>query len=59
MIARVIWFLGGMLVARMLRERDDFEDRLDALEAEADARALDHQCPPLRDADGRERSETN
>ncbi len=58
MIARALWFCAGLLVSRLLRERDEFEDRLDALEAEADERAAG-DCPAPRDADGRERSETN
>jgi hypothetical protein len=58
MITRALWFLGGLLVSRLLRERDEFEDRLDALEAEADERAA-CDCQASRDADGRERSESN
>lgn len=58
MIARALAFVAGLLVARMLRERDDFEDRLDALEAEIEERAAGRDCKP-RDADGRERSTTN
>jgi hypothetical protein len=38
-MARLMWVLVGALVHRLLSTRDDFEDRLGALEAEADARA--------------------
>lgn len=38
MIPRLFWFLAGVLAHHLLRERDDFEDRLGAIEAEVAAR---------------------
>lgn len=41
MMARLAWVVVGALVHKLLYMRDEFEDRLEALEAEADARV---QC---------------
>lgn len=38
MIPRLLWFAAGLLVMRLLRTRDDFEERLSELEAEAEER---------------------
>jgi hypothetical protein len=37
-VSRLAWALAGALVWWALHLRDDFEDRLEALEAEADER---------------------
>lgn len=44
---RLAWFVVGAVVATLLRRRDDLEDRLGELEAEADARrdAAEPLCP--------------
>lgn len=60
MIARAFYFAAGLFVQWALQRRDNFEDRLEALEAEAEDRAeIRECCPPLRDVDGRERSTSN
>lgn len=41
-MSRLAWVLVGALVYKLLHVRDEFEDRLEALEHEADARA--QQC---------------
>jgi len=57
-ISRALSFVLGLVVAKLLHDRDDFEDRLEALEQEADARA-ERRPVPRYDADGRERSPFN
>ena len=37
-MTRAIWFVLGLLVHRLLHERDDFDERLADLEREADER---------------------
>lgn len=44
MIGRALAFFAGLLVQRLLTIREDFEDRLEALEDEVEARVLH---PPL------------
>ncbi len=33
-MTRLLWFIAGALVYKLLREREDFEERLDEIEAE-------------------------
>ena len=51
MITRALAFVAGLLVQRMLSVRDDFEDRLEALEDEAEARAERREASQERSAD--------
>ena len=51
MICRALFFVTGLLVQRLLTLRDDFEERLEALEDEADARAETREASQERSAD--------